>query len=219
MALVEADIRPNRKWSCQIQSGIVNSDEIHRRYIEDILKTVRNAKRVYRDQGAEAILKQPELMPFLIEYLYSSEKKQSVRSAWVLELVCLYEIRLLLPYLSEFTSRLNTLEEEGAIRPISKICSLICHHCYKHTCQTDIPESFWKNKIIEASFEWLTGQHKIAAQVFAMDSLFVLGQESDWILDELYSILDKDYPNKSSGYQSRARKIMDKISMVKSNKA
>ena len=51
-----------------------------------------------------------------------------------------------------------------------------------------------------------------------MESLLMLGQESDWILDELYSILDKDYPNKSSGYQSRARKIMDKISKVKRKK-
>ena len=51
-----------------------------------------------------------------------------------------------------------------------------------------------------------------------MESLLMLGQESDWILDELYSILDKGFPNKSSGYQSRARKIMDKISKVKRKK-
>ena len=196
----------------------MNTDEIHRRNLEDILKTVRNAKRVYRDQGAEAILRQPELIPFLIEYLYSSDEKHSIKSAWVLELVCLFEIRLLLPYLPEFTSRLNSLEQESAIRPVSKICSLICHHCDEHACESQAQDSSWKNSIIEASFEWLTGQHKIAAQVFAMESLFILGQESDWILDELYSILDKHYPNNSSGYQSRARKIMDKISKVKRKK-
>lgn len=201
-----------------LKDGNMNTDEIHRRNLEDILKSVRNAKRAYRDLGAEAILRQPELMPFLIEYLYSGNEKHSIKSAWVLELACLFEIRLLLPHLSEFTSRLNTLEKESAIRPISKICSLICHHCYKHTCQADIPESSWKNNIVEASFEWLTGQHKVAAQIFAMESLFVLGQESDWILEELYSVLDRDYPNRSSGYQSRARKIMDKISKVKRKK-
>jgi len=201
-----------------LKAGMMNTDEIHRRNLEDILKTVRNAKRVYRDQGAEAILRQPELMPFLIEYLYSSDQKHSIKSAWVLELVCLFEIRLLLPYLLEFTSRLNTLEQESAIRPISKICSLICQHCDKHPCESEVQVSSWKNNIVEASFEWLTGQHKTAAQVFAMESLFILGRESDWILDELYSILDMHYPNKSSGYQSRARKIMDKISKVKRKK-
>lgn len=196
----------------------MNTDEIHRRNLDDILKTVRNAKRVYRDQGAEAILRQPELLPFLLEYLYSNNETYSIRSAWVLELVCLVEIRLLLPYLSEFTSRLNALQQESAIRPVSKICSLICQHCNEYPCESAVKNVSWKNNIIEASFGWLTGEHKIASQVFAMESLFLLGQDCQWILDELYAILDKDYPNRSTGYQSRARKIMDKISKVKRRK-
>ena len=196
----------------------MNSDEIHRRELEGILNSVRNAKRIYRDQGAEGVLRQPELIPFLIEYIYSDNKTLSIRSAWILELVCLFEIRLLVPYLQEFTSELSSLEQESAIRPISKICSLICHHCNLNPCETNKQNDNWKDNIIEASFEWLTGQHKVAAQVFAMETLFLLGHGSDWILDELYSILDKDYPDRSAGYQSRARKIMDKISEVKRKK-
>ena len=196
----------------------MNPDDIHRRNLEDILKSVRNAKRVYRDQGAEAILRQPELIPFAIECLYSDNKSNSIKSAWILELVCLFEIRLLLPYLEQFTSRLSSLEQESAIRPVSKICSLICHHCNLNPCSSHSQDTNWKINIVEASFEWLTGEHKVAAQVFAMESLYLLGQDSDWILDELYSILDKDYPKRSSGYQSRARKIMDKISKVKRKK-
>lgn len=197
----------------------MNPEEIHNRTLEQILNSVRNAKRVYRDQGAEAILRQPELLPFLIDYLYSNNKTRSIRSAWVLELVCLFEIRLLLPYLSAFTSRLSTLEQESAIRPVSKICTLISKHHAEHPYDQEFKDTTWKNDIIEASFEWLTGEHKIAAQVFAMESLFLLGQNSDWILDELYSILDKEYPDSSAGYQSRARKIMDKISKVKRKKS
>ncbi len=196
----------------------MNTDELYRRNLEGILKSVLNAKRIYRNQGAEEILRQPELIPFLIEYLYSNNKDQSIKSAWVLELVCLFEIRLLLPYLLDFTSRLNVLDQESAIRPISKICALICQHCNSHPCEPSVDQTTWKNNIIEASFEWLTGQHKIAAQVFAMESLFLLGQNSDWIMDELYSVIDKDYPCKSTGYQSRARKIMDKISKLKRKK-
>ena len=197
----------------------MNPEEIHNRTLEQILNSVRNAKRVYRDQGAEAILRQPELLPFLIDYLYSNNKTRSIRSAWVLELVCLFEIRLLLPYRSAFTSRLSTLEQESAIRPVSKICALISKHHAEHHYDQEFKDTTWKIDIIEASFEWLTGEHKIAAQVFAMESLFLLGQNSDWILDELYSILDKEYPDSSAGYQSRARKIMDKISKVKRKKS
>ena len=197
----------------------MKSDEIHRRNLEDILNSVRNAKRVYRDQGADAILRQPELLPYLIEYLYSDDKTYNIRSAWILELVCLYEIRLLLPYLTAFTSQLKSLEHESAIRPASKICALVCGHFSRNPSESIAEEAAWKNNMIEASFEWLTGEHKIAAQVFAMETLFLLGGNEEWILDELFFILDKDYSIRSTGYQSRARKIMDKISKVKRNKA
>ena len=193
----------------------MKTEEVHRKKVDDILDSVINAKRVYRDQGAEAILREPELLPFLLDNLHSDNKLKCIRSAWLLELVCLNEVRLLVPYLAEFTSDLNKLNHESAIRPVSKICSLISQYHFEHLDETTDQHDKWQRDMIEASFIWLTGNHKIAAQVFAMETLYLHGQDSDWIHDELYSILDKDYPNRSSGYQSRARKIMDKISKVK----
>jgi hypothetical protein len=196
----------------------METEEVRRKKVDDILGSVKNAKRIYRDQGADAILREPELLPFLIESLYSDDKLKSIRSAWLLELVCLYEIRLLLPYLAEFTTDLNKLNHESAIRPVSKICSLISQYHADHPGKVPGQNDQCQQDMIEASFIWLTGNHKIAAQVFAMESLYLLGQDSDWIHDELFSILDKDYPNRSIGYQCRARKIMDKISKVKRKK-
>ncbi len=204
-----------RDWTKFFQ---VNIDEYHSKKTEEILDSVHNAKRVFRDQGTDAILRQPELLPFLIEYLSCEKKDRTIKAAWVLELVCLYEIRLLLPHLENFTSKLRTLEHESAIRPVSKVCSLICLLCEKEPEDFSGLEPRWKEDVLEASFDWLTRDHKIAPQVFAMESLFLLGKESDWIHEELYSILDRDYSNKSTGYQSRARKIMDKISKVKRKK-
>ena len=196
----------------------MNIDEYHSKKTEEILNSVHNAKRVYRDQGTDAILREPELLPFLIECLSSEKKDRSIKAAWVLELVCLYEIRLLLPHLKRFTPKLSNLRHESAIRPVSKICSLVCQLYLKEPEDFSGLEPNWKEDILEASFDWLTGDHKIAPQVFAMESLFLLGKESEWIHEELYSILDRDYPNRSTGYQSRARKIMDKISKVKRKK-
>jgi len=196
----------------------VNIDEYHSKKTEEILNSVQNAKRVYRDQGTDTVLREPELLPFLIECLSSEKKDRAIKAAWVLELVCLYEIRLLLPHLERFTPKLSNLRHESAIRPVSKICSLVCQLYLKEPEDFSGLETNWKEDILEASFNWLTGDHKIAPQVFAMESLFLLGKESDWIHEELYSILDRDYPNRSTGYQSRARKIMDKISKVKRKK-
>ena len=143
---------------------------------------------------------------------------ESIRAAWVLELVCLFEVSLIFPWLEAFTSRLTSLEHESAIRPVSKVCSLICEFHEKNPFEKISSYGPWKDNIVEASFEWLTSDHKIAPQVFAMESLYLLGKDSDWIHEELFNILDRDFAQRSSGYQSRARKTMDKITKVNRKK-
>ena len=193
----------------------MKADQPYRNDLLELLDRVRNAKRVYRDQAADAILRRPELLPALVETIYDSDRNYAVRAAWVLELVCLYEIRLLIPFTAEFAGRLKSLKDESSIRPVSKICSLISKQFCENPWEPFDPESKWINELISSSFEWLTGEHKVAAQVFAMESLFIWGQKYDWIFDELHSILDLGYSLGSKGYRSRARKIMDKISAAK----
>jgi len=53
----------------------------------DILKGITNAKRIYRDKAAEAILQNIHLIPNLIDKVYDVEDPLHIRAAWVLELV------------------------------------------------------------------------------------------------------------------------------------
>ena len=68
-----------------------------------------------------------------------------------------------------------------------------------------------KEKIIEACFDWLIRDEKIAVKVYSMNSLYFLGTEFDWIHPELVQILEKNYPTGSKGYQARSRSIFDRI--------
>jgi len=180
--------------------------------LSELLDSIRNARRIYRDQAAEIILVRPELMPALVRSVFSNESKRSVKAAWVLELVCLYEVRLMIPYIAEFATNLERLEDESSIRPVSKICSQVSKLYIDEPWEPFDPDSNWISGIINSSFEWLIGEHKAAAKVFSMETLFQWGKKYDWIHPELNSILDINFAKESCGYQSRARKIMDKIS-------
>lgn len=189
-----------------------NTSKPYGRELSELLDSVRNARRVYREQAADAILIRPELLPFLVRSVFEIDSERAVKAAWVLELVCLHEVRLLIPFIYEITENLELLEDESSIRPVSKICSLLSRLYLEEPWQPFDPDTRWINDIIGASFNWLCGEHKVAAKVFSMETLFHWGKKFDWIHPELKSILDRDFSKETSGYRARARKIMDKIS-------
>ena len=65
--------------------------------------------------------------------------------------------------------------------------------------------------ITSACFDWLIGNHKVAAQAYAMTCLLLLGRKFDWIHPELRSILEQNYPNGSAAYKARARMTLAKL--------
>ena len=180
--------------------------------LAELLDSVRNARRSYRQQAANVILIRPELLPWLVTTVVEEHSKEAVKAAWVLELVCLYEVGLLIPHLPEFASGLGRLGDESAIRPASKVCALVSKRYVEQPWEPFDPGTKWINDIVGTSFEWLTGKHKVAAKVFSMETLFHWGVKFEWIHPELWSILDRDFFTESNAYRSRARKIMDKIS-------
>ena len=189
----------------------MNQRESQYEYLLKILGDVRNARRAYRDQGADEILRRPELLEPLVELVFSENRDLSVKAAWIMELVCLEEIRLIIPYRHTFSLGLDKLKDESSLRPAAKICSLLSGAYESGPWEPFDPDSEWINAMISASFDWLTGPHKVATRVFAMETLYHWGNRFDWIHAELLSLLDQAYGEASPGYRSRARKIMDKI--------
>lgn len=183
-----------------------------------VIDLVRNAKRIYRDQASDEILRNPELLSPLIRTVFSSDAVRSVKAAWILELVCLYEPKLLIPYIQLLASNLKKITNESALRPLSKIGSLMSKEYFLEPWEDFDPDAPWINALVSQNFEWLSGDHKVAAKVFAMESLYYWGIKFDWVHEELIFRLQKDFRSGSSGYQSRARKILDKIYQTKGPK-
>lgn len=169
------------------------------------INKIINAKRVYRDTATNFVLDNPETFSFLLELVFENQDRTAIKSAWVLELVCQKNILLIKKHLDLFINHINTITDESALRPTSKVCSFIVNAYQNNKLELTNTQ---KEIIIETNFDWVIANHKIATQVFAMDTLYTLGKEYDWVHTELQLILEKNAGTGSPGYQSHAKKIL-----------
>jgi hypothetical protein len=176
------------------------------------LKSV-NASRESRLKYANLVLNDMQLFPKLVDILFMVDDKTSSRAAWVLEFVCKDYIFAIVPYLDTFTSHIKTIKLDASVRPVSKICTLIAETYYdkQPNVLKKILNSKQKELIVEASFDWLINDEKIATKAHAMDTLFLFGKDFKWIHPELVQILEQDFQNQSPGFKARAKQILKKI--------
>ena len=105
---------------------MVNND------LNKILALVKNAKRSYRDEAAEAVINTPEILPDLVDKVFDTEDPLHIKAAWILELVCLHDCSLLNDHIVRFINGMSELTHESALRPVSKICSIWCTYYFSN---------------------------------------------------------------------------------------
>ncbi len=174
--------------------------------------------REERFKAASLLREYPNSIPMLLDMIIADGEEYGLRGGWALDLALQEDLHLILPSLDKFCDGLLKLTNESAIRSFAKISeSLLVAYFQKmdrHVINSLKPEHL--ETMTEACFDWLIGDHKVAAKAFAMTSLFELGKEFDWIHPELKIILQRGYPLGSAGYRSRARKVLDKIKTLSS---
>ncbi|MBF8149310.1 adenylosuccinate lyase [Winogradskyella sp. F6397] len=172
-----------------------------------------NHSRDKRLKYAKLIIDNPELITPLLEILFDVDDKISCRAAWVLEFMCGENLDAIIPHLDMFTNNISKVHLDPAVRPIAKICEYLTKAHYSKTdnaLKTALSE-IHKEKIVEACFDWMINDEKIAPKAYSMNSLYLLGTEYDWIHPELSIILERDYEMQSSGFKARAKHILKKI--------
>ena len=172
-----------------------------------------NHSREKRLYYANMVINDTSLIPKLLDILFMVDDKISPRAAWVFEFMCGENLNTIIPYLDTFTKNMNKVHLDSAVRPVAKVCEYLVKALYSRL-DNDIKHALnaeHKEKIIEACFDWMINDEKIAPKAYAMNSLFLLGRDYDWIHPELALILERDYQMQSSGFKARARHILKKI--------
>lgn len=172
-----------------------------------------NHSKEKRTHYSNYFISHPQAVPVLLEVAFNSKIKTSYKAAWVLEFLCSSNIDHIAPHLDFFTKHLASVTFDSSKRPMAKICERIALDYYKHNnrlLKKGLTPLF-KERIIEACFDWMIQNEKVAVKAYSMNALFLFGTDQDWIHPELLSILKKDFSMQSAAFRARARHILKKL--------
>ena len=172
-----------------------------------------NASREKRSYYANLVIKNPKLIKPLLEIVFKIDDKISVKAAWIFEFICSNNIDYCIPYLDLFTKNISKIHLDSSVRPIAKICEMLTKAYYKKE-DSKIKHHLTlnhRNRFVEACFDWMIKDEKVAVKAYSMTTLYLLGKEFDWIYPELRTILERDFNKQSAAFKARARHILRKI--------
>lgn len=172
-----------------------------------------SALRTSRSNYADKVLANLDMVTPLVKIIFDNDKKISPRAAWVFEFVVKDDIKNLFPVLEYFINNINKVKLDSSIRPCAKIIEILIDIYYKNNNPEVIQELSepLKERIIEACFDWMITEQKVAVKAYSMNALYLLGTEYDWIHPELKTIMQRDYAHQSAGYKARSRHLLAKI--------
>ncbi len=171
------------------------------------------AYRKDREKLADRVLNNADYFDCIFDCCFDVDEDISYKAAWVLEIICLKNIKLLVPYLDRFFENIPRVYKHQAVRPLAKICEEIVlgYYSHKEPSLQFVLSKKQLEKLTEICFDWLITEQKVAAKAYAMQCLFLLGKEIKWIHPELKIILEKDFQNQQAAFKARARHILKKL--------
>lgn len=167
-----------------------------------------------RIQVAQLVLNNPDFIEPLIEIAWEDDGVISSKACWILEIVAKRDLQQLLIHMDPFISGISKVHLDSSVRPVAKICEILMK-AYFSRSNNDARmrlKQVHLEKITDSCFDWLIGNHKVAAKAYSMTSLYLLGEKFKWIRPELQVILEQNYGLGSAAYKARARQILTLIS-------
>ncbi|MDQ5930082.1 MAG: hypothetical protein QG594_1865 [Bacteroidota bacterium] len=165
--------------------------------------------KLSRQQTANFVMAQPQLLDLFFSICFDSSNLNHYKACWAMELMAYEKLNWFTDYLPLICEKSKLLTHDSAIRPLAKVVFLLIEANYKKQSPTLTQEQ--QQSLIETNFDWLINNSKVAAKVYAMRSLFLLGKQHDWIYPELKNILVKDFSNHTAAYKAVSKQVLKKL--------
>jgi hypothetical protein len=183
--------------------------------IEQLYKSLDyvNHSREKRKEMALLVSENPQLVAPLLKVAFAQKDHISSKACWVLEFTAKENLPYIFPHLTFFTENLGKLRLHPSVRPMAKICEYLIIRYFKKEdseIQKAMTDDHLEN-IVTACFDWMIGDHKVAAKAYSMTCLQLLGQKYDWIHSELRMVVEQQYAKGSAAFKARARMILAKL--------
>ena len=189
-------------------------------FLISVLNDMKNPARVNRNNAANIVLAQPNLIKHLVDLTFDVNNKLSIKAAWVLEWICTHHgIEHILPYLDNFTANISSVRFDSAVRPCAKICEHLAN-AYASKKDNETKTNLTQNHIdaiIETGFDWLITDQKIAVRAYTMNFLYLFGLQKDWVRPELQHLIETKIIHESKGCKARGKYILELIAKQKTN--
>jgi len=172
-----------------------------------------------RIEITQLMLNNPDIISPLMEIAFEDNGMISSKACWILEFVAKKDIQLILVNIDAFTMGMSKVQLDSSVRPVAKICEILIKAFFsklKNEVQTKLKE-YHLEKITTSCFDWLIGEHKVAAKAYSMTSLYLLSKKFEWIQPELHMVLEQNYSFGSAAYKARARQILILINKKNEN--
>ncbi len=181
----------------------------------DLLKSLNyvDGTRAKRIEVTQVILNNPHLVTPLMAIAFEDDRVYSSKACWILEFIAKKDIHLILLYIDDFTLGISKVHLNSSVRPMAKICEILMTAFFsksKNEVQTTLKERHL-DRITTSCFDWLIGEHKVAAKAYSMTCLYLMSKKIDWIQPELQMLLEQNYHSGSAAYKARARQILTLI--------
>ena len=164
-----------------------------------------------RQGTADFMLARPELLDQFLFSCFEIDNPNHYKACWAMELMAYEKPEWLQPHLDLICSKSQILTNESAIRPLAKVLYLLLESHYRKTDYRITLTETQRQNLIETNFDWLINDAKVAAKAQAMRSLYLLGNEYDWIHPELKTILVKDFSSHTAAYKAVSKHILKKL--------
>ncbi|WP_396596671.1 adenylosuccinate lyase [Dokdonia sp. R86516] len=180
-----------------------------------------NHSREKRAYYAQLITNEPGLMELVLEILFMVDDTRSPKAGWIAEFATKEDITTILPHLELFTTKMHTVYQDAALRPVSKICEELAISYYKlKNPQTRASLArIQRERMVTAAFDWLITDQKVAVKAYSMTTLYHLGTEIDWVHRDLKRIMEDGYATGSAAFKARCRHVSSWISKRKKTKS
>lgn len=170
--------------------------------------------KVQIDQMVHELVHLPDLTKVLLEEVFIQDAEgKSFNASWVFDHLMRKKLDYLLPHLDLFLEGTSKLKSESCMRPMAHVMELL-NKAYFNKKNPRYLQTLTKEQqeqMTSICFDWLIGEHKVATKVFAMTSLFYLGETFEWVRPELKSVLELQIAEGTAGFKNRGGKILDKL--------
>ena len=187
-------------------------------FLTEQLKNMENPKRDNRQRVADIVLENQNLFKDLVTLTFKTDDKISIKAAWVLEWICTHDnLDFMIPHLNKFTTNINKVIFDSAIRPCAKICEHFAKAFYSkkiNEIQVSLTEQHI-DAIVETGFDWLITPQKIAVRAYTMNTLFLFGLDKNWVHPELKHLIESKIIHESKGCKARGKQVLNLIQKLK----